>query len=179
MKSKINYWQIVYILILIGIVQFIFISLTDLNVTITIKILLGILGTFLGLFIERMVHNRNWIFKLLLLVILIAPPFIIGAFRTNQDYKTCEICGYIAVDSEGFCNSCFCNEWRVEKNSGDFQNHGFWVKEMQLETFVLDSLNQENVFNLTDSDLDFEKDKNWKPSVTLNDLIENFKMQNK
>lgn len=175
MKNKINYWQIVYILILIGITKSVFITLNDQNLATTSKILLSIIGGLLGLFIERIINNKKWIFKLFLLIILIAIPLILKTYYLNQNYKSCEICGYFAVDEEGFCNSCFCDEWETVKTTGDFQDYDIWVKEMQLETFALDSLNQENIFELIDSDKEFKKDTNWKPLISLIDLKENFK----
>jgi hypothetical protein len=182
MKS-INYWLIFYELFFIAAFQFLFHEMIEFETTIVSNIIVFVVGGLFGFFVEKLVNKSNNWLKISVIAIVLAIILLVKYFNSSVDkltfYKSCEICGYIAVDEEGFCNSCFGNSWKIDKETGDYDNHEDWLIEMQLETFVLDSINQNNVFQLSDSQKIFKRDSTWKPSISISDLIKEFKEYSK
>jgi len=141
--------------------------------------LVGIMGGIIGLLIFSLFSSRKNIKSILI------PLFISGILFTSCDnimntkeekYKTCEVCGYKAFNTkEGICEVCFSESWEEEVESGDYKNKLEWLKEEQLETFVIDSLNQKMDFSLPEDEVkSFKRDTSWKPIITKEDLIEAF-----
>jgi hypothetical protein len=180
MKTRNDIWLGVYILVFIAIFQVIYNSFFDETPTFIVKIVIGIAGGLIGYLIANQVKDKNLFFKLSILLLVVVLPVIIIASKGNigkVEYKSCEVCGYIAVDNDGFCNSCFSETWEIDSTIWDYDNHDDWLKDMQLETFALDSINQKNIFILIESDMEFERDSLWHPLITIEDLKESFDVQ--
>lgn len=141
--------------------------------------LFGGLGGLLGAGLLQLVKTKTTLVKavsVLLLTGLCVTTLIVATKLNKPTLQTCEICGYIAITSDkkecGYCGTLTWDNQRKIKGYDDKQE---WLKDEQLFWFSLDSLTQPIDFYEPVSDEGFNKDKNWKPIITQQDLIDDFK----
>jgi hypothetical protein len=139
----------------------------------------GGLGGLLGWTFYYFVKTKTTLTKIITLTVLIGlciTTIFITSTLTKPKPTTCEICGYLTlkpIDKE--CAYCGNVTWDEEKRMTSFSTKDEWIKDGQLFWFRIDSLNQKiNFFNPT-IDEGFEKDKNWKPLLTEEEIREDLK----
>ncbi len=140
--------------------------------------LLGGLGGLIGFGIYSFVRTKTDKVKILtatgILVIGIGYILILDNFA-KQDFETCEVCGYKAVDKEkSECNYCASHTWEKEQSFGLYSNKEEWLREQQLFWFGLDEISEKANFYGPTDDEGYKKDKTWKPIITQQDLIDEF-----
>ena len=136
--------------------------------------LLAAIGAGIGISVYSVVKQKSAFIKTISLVLIffvgIAGFILINNTAPNK--ATCEICGYIAIDKENTaCDNCISDTWNAFDAKEEYKNKEEWVKEEQLFWFSTDSFNDSLFYTpyMVDS---FIKDKNWKPSITADDIIE-------
>lgn len=98
---------------------------------------------------------------------------------TKQDFRTCEVCGYKAVDKDKLeCNYCASHTWEKEQSFGLYDNKEEWLRDQQLFWFGLDETSEKANFHEPTEDEGFKKDINWQPIITQVDLEIDFKENN-
>ena len=84
-------------------------------------------------------------------------------------YQTCEICGFKAVKDRK-CEYCGNMQWAENSEIA----HEEYIKEKQKEYFYIEGmpLDFEMVEEVTDpfSEKTYKKDKNWKPSISNDEM---------
>ncbi len=137
--------------------------------------LLFVIGVLLGYSIWRIVRysavNHKIAAATVMSLALIFTSVTISNAMSNR-LHTCEVCGYKAVKgTEENCSLCGSEVWekldRAALQTGDKNE---WLKEEQLFMFMLDSVNQPISFYLTDNEDGYEKDLEWQPIISEQDL---------
>ncbi|MCG9880340.1 MAG: hypothetical protein MH472_07050 [Bacteroidia bacterium] len=140
--------------------------------------LFGGLGGAVGAVFLHLSKSKSTFIKTSLVLLLIgicATTLVVSTKIKRSILQTCEICGYIAITSDkkecGYCGSL---TWENQKKINGYDDKQEWLKDEQLLWFSLDSLTQPIDFYKPDLDEGFEKDKNWKPIINQQDLIDDF-----
>lgn len=141
------------------------------------KILVSMLGgglvSALGAVVYLFIKNRSKGIKITTVCIFIATLFY--CFILAIDYKnqllTCEICGYKAVDRElQECDVCMEETWDSFEEKEEYISKLEWIQEGQLLEFSIDD-SAEYFFYHPDTLEGYIKDKNWKPSITYEEVL--------
>jgi len=137
--------------------------------------LFGGLGGLIGYGIYSFVRTKTDKTKILTAtgILVVGIGFILTLDNfVKQDFQTCEVCGYKAVDiNKSECNYCASQTWGKEKSFGLYDNKEEWLRDQQLFWFGLDEISEKANFYEPTVDEGFKKDKNWKPIITQEDLI--------
>lgn len=89
--------------------------------------------------------------------------------KTFRNLSTCKVCGSIAANHTK-CLSCGSDCFN-DKLGEEFENETAYIKSEQLELFC--TMEREEKIDFHEEAKDgFEKDKNWKPIVTNEEVIE-------
>lgn len=139
---------------------------------------LGGLGAIIGFSIYSFVKAKKRAFQTIALIALtvtcITTLFVITNL-TKPKLQTCEICGYKAIKlKETECQFCGNSNWETEKANNTYSIKEEWIKDEQLFWFHIDSLNEKINFFTPDNEDGFEKDKNWKPLITEQEIRDDF-----
>lgn len=140
--------------------------------------LFGGLGGAVGAGFLQLAKSKPTFVKTSLVFILIGlcvTTLVVATKLNKPNLQTCEICGYIAITSDKKeCGYCGALTWENQNKIKGFDNKQEWLKDEQLFWFSLDSLTQPIDFYKPALDEGFEKDKNWKPIINQQDLIDDF-----
>jgi len=140
--------------------------------------LFGGLGGLLGAGLLELVKTKTILVKSISVTILtgLCVTALIVATKLNKPtLQTCEICGYVAVTADKKeCGYCGTLTWDNQKKIKGYDDKKEWLKDEQLFWFSLDSLTQQIDFYKPAVDEGFNKDKNWKPIINQQDLINDF-----
>lgn len=136
---------------------------------------LGGLGAIIGFGLYYWLKNKSTKLKVIglisILVLGIASMSVVIQM-TKPVLNTCEICGYKAVDlKEGDCQYCGNPNWENLSYKNEYSDKYDWILEEQLFWFADEDTSKINFFEPS-SDDGFEKDLEWKPSVTKLDIFE-------
>ena len=140
--------------------------------------LLGGLGAVIGFGVYSFAKTKKRAVKIITLIGLTLVCFtalIVIVNLSKLKLQTCEICGYKAIkpkDTE--CQFCGSTTWHVEKANSSYSTKAEWIKDEQLFWFRIDSLNENINFFTPDYEDGYEKDKNWKPTVTEQEIRADF-----
>lgn len=134
-----------------------------------LKIVIGSLLGFLGLgigyfFVKRLLKKSTFIKWSMFLVILSACIVFVRLtmrYKANQ-FPTCEICGYKAIDIKSSeCNVCGSETWEEAKKYEDDRTD--WLEFGQF-LFFNEDMEKEGIYIYEPEYLDgYVKDANWKP----------------
>ncbi|MDR2839900.1 MAG: hypothetical protein LBV75_01345 [Paludibacter sp.] len=83
--------------------------------------------------------------------------------------KSCPVCGFKAVDNDGYCLHCYCEMWN-ESIKEEFPDQQAYIRENQLEAFA--TYNQNEKVDFYEKTTGFEKNTDWKPLVTEDEVLE-------
>ncbi len=178
-KIKVNYWLITLIIFpLVFFFRFSDFFEVEGVTKVLISAALGGLGGVLGFGVYSLVKVKTIKVKTLatLSVVLIGVGglLLLNSF-TKQEFETCEICGYIAVDVEELaCEYCGEPTWEIVQKFGVFSTKEEWMKEEQLFWFALDNESEQFSFYEPIEDEGYKKDINWKPVITQLDLVNDY-----
>lgn len=140
--------------------------------------LFGGLGALLGGGLLQLVKTKTTIVKtvsVIILTVFCATTLIVTNKLNKPTFLTCEICGYKGITSDkNECDYYGNLTWNEKKKIKNYEDKREWLKEEQLFWYSIDSLTQKIEFYNPLVDEGFEKDKNWKPIINQQDLIENF-----
>lgn len=140
--------------------------------------LFGGLGGLLGAGFLQLVKTKTTFVKtisVILLTGLCVTTLIVVTKLNKPTLQTCEICGYVAISSgKKECGYCGTLTWDNKKKIKGYEDKREWLKDEQLFWFSLDSLKQPIDFYERNLDEGFYKDKNWKPIINQQDLIDDF-----
>ena len=134
----------------------------------------GGLGGGLGALVWVIIKNKTLLIKIIITCFFIVSLFygFTLAAKYNNQLLTCDICGYIAVTrSEQECDQCMDETYESINDEGDYESKEEWVKEGQLIEFSIEDSAEYN-FYYPDTREGYLKDKNWKPSITYQDILE-------
>ncbi len=140
--------------------------------------LFGGLGGLLGAGLLQLVKTKTTFVKtisVILLTGLCVTTLIVVTKLNKPTLQTCDICGYIAISSDKKeCGYCGTLTWDNQKKIKGYDDKQEWLKDEQLFWFSLDSLTEPIDFYEPNFDEGFYKDKNWKPTINQQDLIDDF-----
>lgn len=141
--------------------------------------LFGGLGGIIGAGFLQLAKSKSTLLKVSLVSVLIGlcVTIIVVATKLNKPtLLTCEICGYKAIGkAKKQCEFCGSFPWDEQKKNKGYDDKQEWLKEEQLFWFALDSLTEKIDFYDPTVVEGFEKDKNWRPSVTKEEIIDGLK----
>ncbi len=148
------------------------------DVSVGTEVMIGSLlfasGAAIGYSVWRIVRDRATNHKIVAAVVLsLALIFTVVSVSSAMSNRlhTCDVCGYKAVKaSEENCSLCGSDVWEKQDNASLQKDKIEWLKEEQLFMFMLDSANQAVDFYMTENEDGYEKDMEWKPVITENDL---------
>ncbi|TNE79836.1 MAG: hypothetical protein EP332_09660 [Bacteroidetes bacterium] len=137
----------------------------------------GGVGGALGYLVYSRVQKKGMV------TIVVAGALLGGASFSALVWKartqmplTCEVCGYKTIKKgDESCAYCGANTWAFEQGRDDYDNKAEWLRYEQLNCFVLDSANQVFDFYSPDRAEGFKKDMDWKPSISQQDLVDDYK----
>jgi hypothetical protein len=134
----------------------------------------GVLGAAFGFGIWQVIKSKSAWLKIIALLIFL-PACIAGALLIHNFQKpqllTCEICGYKAVKPSGTsCGYCANPIWSEVFHENPELVKEDWLREEQKWIFTPDSSEQKINFYEPAVTEGFEKDKNWKPTVSEKDF---------
>ena len=172
-------WQLVYIM---GLYIPVLETISNLVDNVVERIPLAIIGFMMsvamGLGIYSLVKTKTHVVKSIALIIgfvalsLLSTP--LQSYVRSQRYATCDICGFVAVDSGTLeCQVCASKTWDDKLMTG-YSDKGQYVKEEHLFWFSTESDVEKVNFYLPDGEQNrrgFKKDGSWKPLVTESEVI--------
>jgi len=137
--------------------------------------LLGGLGGLLGFALYNWAKSKSTKTKIVglvaILVLGVATIRIVHA-SSIEVLKTCEICGYNAIDKQKKeCNVCASNTWEIEQTNKLYNSKIEWLTDEQLFWFTEDDTAFVEFYK-PDKIGDFPKDDNWKPIINKTDIFE-------
>jgi hypothetical protein len=92
---------------------------------------------------------------------------------SNHYPITCQICGYKAIEKgDSTCGECFEEISEASMKEKGYKNLTELVYARQLYVFYQDSLEQVDFYKPEVTEDGYEKDKNWKPIITKDDLLD-------
>lgn len=137
----------------------------------------GLVGAVLGGAVFQLIKTKTTVTKIISLLLLIAlciGTLLVVEKLNKPTLQSCEICGYDAIEiTKNKCDYCENIPYDQKKIKG-YKDKQEWLKEEQLFWFSLDSASQKVDFFNPAVDEGFIKDKNWKPSITQQELIDDF-----
>jgi ribosomal protein L37E len=140
--------------------------------------LFGGLGGLIGAGLLQLVKTRTTVIKTVSVILLTGfciTTIIVANKLRKPTLETCEICGYKAVGTtKKECEYCGSLSWDEQKKIIGYNDRQEWLRDEQLFWFSLDSLTQKVDFYNPIIDEGFEKDKDWKPIITVKELIDDF-----
>ena len=136
--------------------------------------ILGGLGAAIGFPIFWLTKNKSKSVKygiLGLMVVSLIGTMVFFTSRTESDKRdliTCKICGYIALEKKGGkCDVCIAQINDKFKEEEGYETLEELVKEEQLYFFAMeDGVTFKEPAIYKDLNLEYRKDKNWKPITT-------------
>lgn len=141
---------------------------------VVIHIFLGAFGALIGFTTHYFLNGKSVKIKILSYIALIL--ILIGIVKlttyvTEEEFKSCNICGYESVDiTKQSCNICGNDTWEREETTHFYKSKKEWIRESQLFWFALHTKNENPNFYTPKIEDGYLKDQNWKPSITLIDL---------
>ena len=151
---------------------------TDFITKLTASLLLCGLGGGLGYLLYSLTKPKSTIVRIISLSTFLGLSiFTLTVINnlTKPVLQTCEICGCKAIKpNEKECQACGSSTWEIEKNNMTFKTKSDWIKEEQLFLFSIDSLNQKIDFYAEEPGNPYEIDKNWKPIITEQEILNDF-----
>ncbi|WP_192820968.1 hypothetical protein [Rufibacter sp. LB8] len=138
-------------------------------------ILFGFVGVLLGYavyyFTKEAKTKVRGVFAGLVIIIFILSI----AFSTNSNAypQTCQVCGYKAIEkNDPVCGHCFeeISEERMKEKG--YNRIAELVYARQLYVFYQDSVEQVDFYKPEVSEDGYEKDKQWKPIIDKEDLLD-------
>ncbi|UII26885.1 hypothetical protein LVD15_00160 [Fulvivirga maritima] len=140
-----------------------------------VSALLGGLGGLIGFGLYSWTKSKSTKTKIIGIVsILVLGIAIIRIVHTSsvEVLKTCEICGYKAIDKqENECNVCASNTWETEQADKLYDSKLEWLKDEQLFWFAEDDTSFVEFYEPNQID-GFFKDENWRPIINKIDVFE-------
>ncbi len=140
--------------------------------------LFGAIGGVLGYGAFHLSKKHNLLTKIIILTVITVISIMslfIAHNLTKKHFLTCEVCGYIAVDSKKQeCEVCGNVTWEKEKTYGEQTDKNVWLIDEQLFWFEIDSITQQIDFYSPKQENGFIKDNNWKPIISKKNVIEHY-----
>ena len=145
---------------------------------IVLSMILGVLGAAIGFPLFWFTKDKSKSIKygtLGLMVIGLIGTIIFFANRTESEKRnliTCQICGYKALEKKGGeCDVCIAQINEEFKEEEGYLSIDELIKEEQLYFFSMeDNVTFQNPEIYKDLDVEYLKDKNWKPIVTIEEV---------
>ncbi len=136
--------------------------------------LFGGFGGLIGAGFLQLAKSKSTVIKtslVLLLIGLCVTTLVVATKMNKPTLQTCEICGYKAIGTtKKQCEYCGSFPWDEQKKIKGYDDKQEWLKEEQLFWFEPDSLTGKIDFYNPTIDEGFEKDKNWRPLVTEQEI---------
>jgi len=138
-------------------------------------VLLFVLSITLGIGLYFLTKKKSTKTKnIVLTIVLVLGLMTLGIVRIslNEIMKTCEICGYKAIDNkqEKECNVCGTETWKFQTY---YDTKLEWRRREQLYWFAEDDTSSVDFYNpKIIHGFNYQKDASWKPAINKFEIVE-------
>ncbi|WP_018478551.1 hypothetical protein [Pontibacter roseus] len=142
------------------------------NMKLLYAAMFGGFATLIGYGIYYTTKNRSNSIRAISLALVIGALTTTVVVASNNSYpQTCHVCGYKAIEKgDPTCGYCYEEVSEERMKEKGYNSLSELVYARQLYVFYQDSLEQVDFYKPEVSEEGFQKNKDWKPLITREDL---------